>query len=396
MWVTSTPLSFVGDSGFFCRDSGLICKTIQNLGLPCKNVMPLPAYPADLSDDLIRTDVKNLTRSEWWKSIGADKVVLYTWGDSKYRYIAEAVRNSGAKIFINLDSSGIFTPNVTPLLYYHSIMGQQYRRHGLLFGGVTGVLSCSIRSLAYRFYMPFVREPGRIAHLKTATAIGSVNPNALALWRLWARKYAPELVARMHLVPNPVVDTLKYDPAISKQDMVMAVGRWDDEEPKRPALLAGAISEAARRRSSTEFHIYGNPGRILREWYSCLNSEMRKRIYLHGKVPHETIQDNLKRSRICLCSSSHEGSHVSSEEALCSGASIVAPLRRQLNAMCWYISHDSGQLSVDDSVHGLAETLLLELEAWDMGHRDPVEISRYWRSNLSASAVVNKIRELLS
>lgn len=101
------------------------------------------------------------------------------------------------------------------------------------------------------------------------------------------------------------------------------------------------------------------------------------------------------RSRIGFCSSSHEGSHVASEEALCAGASVVAPFRKELNVMLWYVSHDSGRLSIQDSAQGLTETLLVELEAWDQGERNPALISDYWCSLLSASAVANKIKGLL-
>lgn len=390
-WFTSTPVSFGGGVDFFCRDSGLICKGIQSFGFSCKSVMPLPAHQDDVTEDLIRTDAVNLIRPEWWGSIGASKVVLYSWGHHKFCRVAEAVRNSGAKVFVNLDNGGIISPKVTPVLHLGAVIGRQVRLHGPLLGSLTGVL----RSLAYHLYVPFAREPGRIAHLRAATAIGCISPHALALWRLWARTYAPELADRMHLVPNPVTDDLKYDPAVTKQDMVIAVGRWDDEEPKRPALLAGVIAEVAKRRNATEFHIYGNPGRILPGWYRSLEGTIRKRIYLHGVVSHNELVDAFAKSRIELCSSSHEGSHVASEEALCSGASVVAPCRGELNALAWYVSHDSGRLSVDDSARGLAETLLLELEAWDRGERDPISISSYWCSFLSASAVVTKIMELL-
>jgi len=200
----------------------------------------------------------------------------------------------------------------------------------------------------------------------------------------------------MHLVPNPVADYLQYDPAVAKQDSVVAVGRWDDEEPKRPALLAGTIAEAAKRRGTTEFHIYGNPGRILSPWHGRLPSGIQKRVHLHGRIPHTDLVNAFARSRIGLCTSSHEGSHVASEEALCSGASIVAPFRHELNAMLWYVSHDSGRLGMPDSANGLAEALLLELEAWDRGERDPVSISSYWCARLSVSAVARKIQELLA
>jgi len=390
-WFTSTPVSFGGGPDFFCRDSGLVCKGLQSLGLSCKSVMPLPEHPGDMTEDLIRTDAGNLARPEWWSGIGASKVVLYSWAAPKYRRIAEAVRDSGAKVFINLDSGGIISPKVTPLLYLYATMGRQICQHGLLLGTLTGI----IRSTAYRFYIPFVQEPGRIAHLRAATAIGCISPDALALWRLWARTYAPELVERMHLVPNPVAGHLKYDPAVAKQDIVIAVGRWDDEEQKRPALLAATIAEGAKRRSTTEFHIYGNPSRVLPGWHTSLPSDIRRRVHLHGKVSHEEMLDAFMQSRVGLCSSSHEGSHIASEEALCAGASVVGPFRRELNVMLWYISHDSGRLSVEDSAQGLAEVLLLELEAWDRGERDPVSISSYWCSMLSASAVANRIRELL-
>jgi hypothetical protein len=390
-WYTCTPVSFGGGEDFFCRDSGLICKGLQSLGLECKSIMPLPAHPEDITKDLIRTNPENLARSEWWYNIGASSVVLYSWGHPKYRQVAEAIHASGAKLFINLDSGGIISPRVTPELYKRAVMGKQIRLHGPLLGTLTG----SILNIAYLFYIPNIIDPGRIAHLRAATAIGCISPNALALWRLWAGTYAPELVERMHLVPNPVAGYFKYDPSIPKQDIVIAIGRWEDEEVKRPRLLVESITETARRRSTTEFHIFGKEGHILLDWYSSLQSNIRKRVYLHGKVPNKDIFNFFQKSRISLCASSHEGSHVASEEALCTGATIVAPLRAELNALLWYVSHNSGRLAVEDSAQGLAEALLLELEAWDSGEHDPVSISTYWCNKLSVGAVSNRIIDLL-
>ena len=185
-WYTCTPVSFGGGEDFFCRDSGLICKGLQSLGLECKSIMPLPTHTEDITEDLIRTNPENLARSEWWYNIGASSVVLYSWGHPKYRQIAEAIRASGAKLFINLDSGGIISPRVTPELYKRAVMGKQIRLHGPLLGTLTG----SILNIAYLFYIPNIIDPGRIAHLRAATAIGCISPNALALWRLWAGTYS--------------------------------------------------------------------------------------------------------------------------------------------------------------------------------------------------------------
>lgn len=390
-WYTCTPVSFGGGPDFFCRDSGLICRGIQSLGYECKSIMPLPAHPEDIKEDLIRTDFKNLARPEWWKSIGASSVVLYSWGHPKYRHVAEAIRASGARLFINLDSAGIISPRVTPELYRRAVMAKQIRLRGPLLGALAG----SILNLAYHFYIPYRIEPGRVAHLRFADAIGCISPAALSLWRLWARRYAPELVGRMHLVPNPVAGYFKYDTSVPKEDIVIAVGRWDDVEMKRPRLLAECISETARRRSATEFHIFGKEGPVLPDWRRSLQGHIRKRVHVHGMVPNEEIFRFFQRSRVGLCSSSHEGSHVASEEALCTGATIVAPLRRELNALLWYVSHGSGRLAIEDSTQGLAEAILLELEGWDRGERDPVSISSCWCDRLSVDAVSSSIIDLL-
>ena len=311
-------------------------------------------------------------------------------GASKYRRVAEAVRNSGARVFVNLDSSGIVSP-VTSALFYRTVLGIAIRSYGAILGIPLGML----RNLIFRFYVPFFVEPGRVVHLKSATAIGCISPSALTMWRCWARTYAPELVERMYLVPHPTTDDLMYDASIEKRDMVIAIGRWNDTEQKRPNFLAQTIEKAANLRGKTEFHIFGNPGPVLPVWYARLAMPIRNRIFIHGKVPHPVIANALLQSRVSLCSSSHESTHIVSEEALCAGASVVAPCRAELSSMLWFTSHGSGRLAVEDTPNGLAETLLLELDAWDRGERNPEEISSFWHSFVSASAVANKIRCLL-
>ncbi len=187
-WYTCTPVSFSGGPDFFARDSGLICKGFQSIGIPCKSIMPLPNHPADIKDDLLRTEFNNLENPKWWQSIGAKNVVLYSWGHPKCKNVAKAIRDSGAKIFINLDNAGILSPRVIPRIYFTSVLSREIRKHGLLLGFLSGFLY----NILYNCYIPLYCEPGRIAHLKEATAIGCISPAALSFWKLWARKYASE------------------------------------------------------------------------------------------------------------------------------------------------------------------------------------------------------------
>ena len=54
-WFTCTPVEFGGGADFFARDSGLLCRGFQALGIDSRAVMPGPAKVLD-EPDLIRTD----------------------------------------------------------------------------------------------------------------------------------------------------------------------------------------------------------------------------------------------------------------------------------------------------------------------------------------------------
>jgi len=75
-WLTCTPVAFRGGPGFFARDSGLLCKGFQAIGIHCRAIMPGPEMPNDRREDLIRTPYRNLESAAWWKESGAQGVVL--------------------------------------------------------------------------------------------------------------------------------------------------------------------------------------------------------------------------------------------------------------------------------------------------------------------------------
>lgn len=131
---------------------------------------------------------------------------------------------------------------------------------------------------------------------------------------------------------------------------------------------------------------------FLHEWHQQLPPQHQNYIHLNGIIPNQKLIKVYAKSKICLCSSRYEGSHIASAEALCAGASVVGPrLTPQLNCLQWYVSHDSGTLSPDDSPESLSGALLEEIRAWDSGKRNPEEISRYWCSLLHAENSCKRI-----
>lgn len=202
--------------------------------------------------------------------------------------------------------------------------------------------------------------------------------------------YGKSIVRKLSLVPNPISSTCRF--AGEKRNIIMAVGRWDDLLYKRPCLLMSTLEQALAHAPHWEAEIYGNIPDFLREWHGNLPEPLRTRIHLAGYIPNIELQKKQSQARISLCTSLSEGTHLASAEALCAGASVVGPrLTPQLNCLQWYVSHDSGTLSPDDSPESLSGALLEEIRAWDSGKRNPEEISRYWCSLLHAENSCKRI-----
>ena len=108
-WFTCTPVAFGGGPDFFTRDSGLLCRGFQGLGMASMAVMPGPRQPEDQAD-LIRTDYANLESADWWRSLNLDGVVLYAWGQPRFRKVAAAIRAADVTLVLNQDNGGLVSP----------------------------------------------------------------------------------------------------------------------------------------------------------------------------------------------------------------------------------------------------------------------------------------------
>lgn len=96
-----------------------------------------------------------------------------------------------------------------------------------------------------------------------------------------------------------------------------------------------------------------------------------------------------------ICTSSHEGSHNVSAEALCCGCSVVVTdLPKTLSVLHWYTSRQSGRISEHDTPASLAEALLAEHRSWENGERNPNEISARWQPHFHADKVYAGIFKL--
>jgi glycosyltransferase involved in cell wall biosynthesis len=118
---------------------------------------------------------------------------------------------------------------------------------------------------------------------------------------------------------------------------------------------------------------------------SRLPPAIHDRIDITGRVPPSTLLAEHQRSQIIFVPSRWESFHISSAEALCCGASVVAS--PALPSFIDFASAQSGTISTSRSVADLVEAACAEIRAWREKRRNPEQISRHWQSILSATAV---------
>ncbi|MFN6018274.1 MAG: glycosyltransferase [Verrucomicrobiota bacterium] len=381
-------MRFTGDHTFFARDSGLLCKGFQEIGIECKAIMPGPAMDSDQSADLIRTDYSNLEDPAWWRYLEAEGVVFYGWGSGKYVKIARAIKQAGLIFVTHMDTAGMLGilngPREFASTLWRVCLGEASNP-------LAGICRFALR-LAYGSTIALLRNDfGRSQHLKQADLIGAITPIAMERIRKVGRVYGGEALAkRVQLVPHANASYMRYDTTIPKERLVVAVGRWDDAKVKGTDLLLQTSRLAAEKDPHLLIEIYGRPNKAMTQWHAKLPMNLQARILIKGVVPNTQITQGLQRARISLCTSLREGYHTVSAEAHCCGCSAVGPDVPEIPSMKWFAAEPFGRMATRDAA-SLANAIEKEMAAWDEGRRDPHEISRHWSEKLHAPRVAEQI-----
>lgn len=387
-WFTCTPVAFGGGSDFFARDSGLLSRGFRMISVESMAVMPGERKQEDEAD-LIRTDYANLESAEWWRAQNLDGVVLYAWGAPRYRRVAKAIRDSGARLVLNQDSSGMVSPlcGLRPWL----------REQAALNGGMASMRTAA--AIAKGITLGLLRtDPLRAFHLKQGDLIAALHPEAADNFRRLCRIYGGRSLAeRVTVIPHAISPSLAYEQGSPpKQNRIIAIGRWDDVIQKRPALLTEVIGRLLSRDEHVAVDLVGNLTERIQAWHHGLPPEAARRVHLHGKLPHEEIRCLLLAARILYCPSAYESFHIASAEALCCGCSVVAADKPALASLRWFVSRDSGTLAATDDAHGHLDALRVETALWETGGRDPLAISRTWCETLHADKVAERIIKVIA
>jgi glycosyltransferase involved in cell wall biosynthesis len=381
--LTCTPVAFGGGADFFARDSGLLCRGLQNIGIDSVAVMPQPGGPDD-EPDLQRAAFEDLASAAWWRRQRADAVVLYAWGSPRFRRIAAAIRGSGAFLILNQDSSGL----ISPLAGW---LGWWREQRNLSKGFPSFVLRIA-KGLSRGLV---VTDPLRVAHLRCGDVIACVSPQAAETYRSLCKVYGGEsLASRVRVLPHPVETRFRHGES-PKERRIACVGRWDDVVQKRPDLLMQVLQQLVCADAALRVDIIGAGTDRFGAWHRELPPEQRSRISLLGKTERGELASILRSSRILYSSSAFESFGIAAAEALCSGCSVVAQRSVSLPAFGWFVSEESGRLAESSAPAAHAEALADELAAWDRGYRCARSISATWCGRLHSDQVAGQVAAMV-
>lgn len=364
----------------------MCCRALQALGANAKVVMPEPAW--DDESDVLRTPYARLSDPAFWREQGAEAVILYSWADPCYTSIAEAIRASGLKLYLNMDTDGLISPFVETPAHVRTVWFEERRKRGSFLGSLSAVCKLGWRCVGLHKHF------SRLRHMDCADAIGVVSPIGAERVRKYARFFGRDDIAKkVHFVSHPIDQTMQYT-GCAKQATVIAVGRWDDPV-KRPEVLIDVASSVVSKHPTVQFVIAGKDSIRCAAVIVAKIPSAQGRVIGYERLDHDRLCERMSSSQISLCTSRSEGFHTASAEALLCGCSLVAPQSPYLPSLPYFIDGGlSGRLSENNPV-ALADAVLAELDAWKGGERDPAVIAQTWRERIAAGAVIQQIDKLL-
>lgn len=383
--ATCTPVDFKADAHFFGRDSGLLCRGFQGIGIDCVSIMPGDRASDDAAD-LLRTSPENLASVGWWRSLGLDFVVLYAWGNPRYRSIAGAIRGAGIRLVQNLDTAGLVTP----------------------YGNFPEWLACSVGmaampqplpqrlrhiAKAMRDTVPAIYEKKRLEMIDESDLITVVSPPAQQSIAKYATALGfPQITEKLAVLPHPVPPMMNYG-GEAKQNKVLCVGRWEaaDTAQKDPVKLLSVLKQFLSANPSWSAEIVGRGSEALRK--ECLGWEpgILDRIVFTPAVSRKELLEKYRASKIHLCPSRFESFHIVSAEAVCCGSSVVVGNHPLLASTAWFTTRESGTSATDRGAAALTIALSDEALLWEQGRRDAARIAASWQTTLHADHVASGI-----
>jgi len=377
-------MAYREDGAFWDRDGGLVIRGFRMLGVDARFVAL--GQPGERKDvPLITGTLEQMQDAAWWKQWGVDGTMLSSWALPRYEPIARAIKSAGLKLILTLDNEGFISPHVWPWRYlqYKYFQEEEEKKW---FPAAWALLKTAARCFR-------MCHTGMIRHLEHADLIVLGTPLGRQRYSryLLAMKRA-DLIGRLRSVPYAVVKEMTYNPAIPKKKVIIAAARWQIGFKNTP-LLVRVLERVLSEQPQYSARILGSGSEVVQKLAQNMNADCRSRLDIVGRVDHAKLPAYYGESRIFLCTSRFETFMIAAAEALCCGCSVVGDAR--IASMPYFTGLASGTTSCDASLDNFRDALMAEINAWESGQRDPLQISQAWQARLHPDRVAAAFLKLM-
>jgi glycosyltransferase involved in cell wall biosynthesis len=388
---TCALMPFTADEMFFTRDSGLLCKSLQALGVESNVIMPMREGEGADPPDVIRMTSSQSIDSTWWKGLGIDGVVFITWGHKQHTPIIRAARAAGIR------TCALFDNNGEPFPYGDILIKSQilWRKGKFietlpnrLLGTAVRVLLCAVKGIPRQYHRSVQMGVPHIAAFQTPKSME--RSQKVARLFPWVDCRSEALVLGYAIPDSPPrrMETVR-------RTNVVAIARWDALRHKRPHMLIHVIERVLKLHPRVTFDIFGRLIPAIEKWHGGLEESGRERVRIHGIKPSALVMEAVASSQVLYCPSVEEGVPLPVIEALSAGCSVAGLGIPSVPGLYWAISEGHGTGAQNDSVNAHSDAVLAELRAWEDGRRNPIQISLYWQQWFSCKTVSGRLLSLI-
>lgn len=378
---------FETNDSFFARDSGLLCRSLQTIGVESKVVLPALGHKDEFPClDAIRPSATEIRSVDWWKSLEIDGVAIITWGHAEDTPIILAAKSAGIIIILVTDDGE--GKRTDPKVLFKDTWRRLYHKSRL-----TKCVEAFLKFPPLYAWL-FWKKSGRLEQYRhgdlvtcwTKRIADNVKDGLKAKYPKSEQKFLLGYPSSTSVIP-------RYDTGqIIKLPQIVAVARWDAIKHKRPQFLIHSCEAILRKHPTVQIHIFGKLIPFMTEAVDAFPDHYRERITLHGFCKNPIILQCMAESQVAVCPSASDCGPVPMAEALCHGCTIVGGG----NVAHWAAELGYGTPVISDTSSSFADAVIEELSKWKRGTYDPDEISTIWKEHYSAIRFVEEIRDFVS
>lgn len=351
----------------------------------------------ELSTNEVRcASIAELTNPYWWSEQGCG-VLLTIYGTRNMLPIYQAARKSSWKIWARMDCDGVPGPSGGLKKYIYSKVTESIDLHrrkrncsihraflGRAIGIARGMAGCV---MSYTVNRRLLKSFDVIDQIMVET-----NLSHQSFQKYFHNVGRPELVDRLKVVPPAISEKFHRGPDVQKTKSVVATGQWWRYQ-KNMEFLCKVIATSIRKFPEISWHVAGGGSELVARQLTSAGVRLEEnQVQCHKHLPPDQLNKINQTARIIFYSSRQEGFPNTLCEALCCGASFVAP--RGIQAFDFCASQKLGTTYEPENLQSALESIEKEMSLWDSNVRSPDEISQVCQKQFHRKFVAERLINL--